>query len=430
MGVASTKEEVASVVRDLGEQYAGVADSILVNALNGEVLASIEGAEAFEVDILNSLGVENKLHRRVLAKEYQKFSQGLPPMGKSSTNLKLSRKLSRVSPSKNRGAAEPDLTEFKPGIRVGRATWASRRQSKTVQHGDLVPQFIVEQEEFDQFDREVLLLCFGGNADAVKIDNTLVPSMLKELRMYHRSTGFWANVQIARNGFLSLVALVVVVSMPFQIPFGPAYNGIRACPVLVFFCAPLGAFLILHGLTQYLTNLANAPIAPSRAAAVAATGSLTALVLMCILGYGFDVFPIPFWLIVLGVPAVSVVVVTTYLQYPASVRASLDFRLIFLKAGVVAAANVVVAFGLILYNALFANASPSIQSVLALSLPAVKFVAKFASKYMAAHGCNPNFVHGAGMYSELIVGSFCAVLFTSKLFSPDAPDFYSIAREV
>ena len=72
-----THEEVASTVEKLGKHYSEAAKSIRDNAVDGAFLDGLSPTEIEET--LDDLGIENRLHRRVLEKKLAAAQQEAQP---------------------------------------------------------------------------------------------------------------------------------------------------------------------------------------------------------------------------------------------------------------------------------------------------------------------------------------------------------------
>ena len=67
MGAGASAAETSEYIRDQGDAYAGYADAMLVNGVDGALIADvIDAGDSETQETFDTLGVSNKLHRRKL----------------------------------------------------------------------------------------------------------------------------------------------------------------------------------------------------------------------------------------------------------------------------------------------------------------------------------------------------------------------------
>jgi hypothetical protein len=250
------------------------------------------------------------------------------------------------------------------------------------------------------------------------MSNTFVQELAIEIQQHTKHCKETNKNPLSKDYIMVLfmvIASCLITPALMLIPLGPTYPPVSDAVPWIYGVFWANATIILLGISLFFMNLLNVPSPSFRVCLISSMVSAlcvpgTTALYLWIPG---AVFPLPFTHLTAGVPACVVALTLILFPYRKLLLSDAKFRSATWLALLVASMNIVLAMVLVLYRSAFANSGNDFQSWFALILPIVKITTKNAGKMLTNRSSAPDFVHGAGVFSEVVCSAIGAVLFMS-----------------
>lgn len=215
----------------------------------------------------------------------------------------------------------------------------------------------------------------------------------------------------------AILVWVVVSALPFLIPLGSPYGQLEDNVAARAFFVLVISFVVSFQFAYFAeANLILLGIrAPTHKVITAACTGGAALAASYVIFIGVGIFPVPWGIITVGIIPIGVFEVTNIaLNIPADKRKDAEFKKKIKNAKMIVDTVALVYIILIFLFSAFVRVkdSPFLQTLFALSVPALKMTIRHVTKTNATK-LAPDFVHGAGLMCEVAICAFSTILFTS-----------------
>ena len=262
------------------------------------------------------------------------------------------------------------------------------------------------------------------NSQLGVVNNQLV--VLEEVKPNHMSSRFIKEMKTSSEpttvssclkfylqvGLACLLSVFIMLIAYIPFDWNDPFLGVAANTNYILGSIIIGGFPLFFGVSIFMSCFAAAPLPWKSHAITSLVGSFSLSGCTLILGQGFGIFPVPFTVATLAFVPLVPVLFAFYLQYPADLRTSSEFKEKMLLGLAVLMLNVAAACALAAYSSIFKKVSSDTQVLLAFVLPFVKFSIKFLSRKLCSRA-NPDFAHGAQFPIQGFVGSISCIIFTA-----------------